>query len=69
MSENSQLLKRLDPFDYFKKFLVEGIYPEGRTINSFRDSLIECRGNVSDYQVNFLKVFLKLKENFKKSLL
>nr|CAD2200758.1 unnamed protein product [Meloidogyne enterolobii] len=50
MSENSELLKRLDPFDYFKKFLVEGIYPEGRTINSFRDSLIECRGNVSDYQ-------------------
>lgn len=50
MAENAQLLKRLDPYDYFKKFLIEGVYPEGRAINSFRDTLIECKGSVSDCQ-------------------
>ena len=58
MAENAQLLKRLDPEDYFKQFFVEGIYPEGRSINAFRDTLIECGVAASD-QV-FEELILKL---------
>lgn len=50
-ADNVELLKRMDPAQFYEQFLAEGVYPDGRELTRFRHTIIECAGSNSGYQV------------------
>jgi len=59
-AEHGELLKRLDPIEYFEQFLGEGIYPDGRDLTHCRHTSIECGGSSSGFQVS-VNIFMNIK--------
>lgn len=41
MSLSGDVLKKIDPIEYFDRFLSEGLYPDGRDIGESRPIKIE----------------------------